>query len=205
MKRPGVKQKKTGNPEEEPDFYKISNLHPLPEKAADDSILLECTVQGGPKARMPIYTGVPSSASFPSATVAPTTTPAVAPVSVAQTPFRNPLAVATPAVVLAPAPVAVVPAVTAAPVAAPESSNCGPVAPMPSMAFPAFPAVDPAAMAQFPGFVGMDQASAAQFAAGFAMAAAYSQQHFMNSMMGQLNATTKQQPTQQSPKTDLLQ
>ncbi len=41
----------------EPDFYKISEISPVPEKADDDSIMLHCTVNGGPKARMPVYGG----------------------------------------------------------------------------------------------------------------------------------------------------
>jgi hypothetical protein len=58
MKRPGVSEKKPMDPEHEPDFYKISEMYPVPEKQAeDDSILLHCTLQHGPKARMPIYSG----------------------------------------------------------------------------------------------------------------------------------------------------
>ena len=57
MKRPGVSEKQAADPEHEPDFYKISEEHPVPEKAEDESILLQCTLQGGPKARMPIYFG----------------------------------------------------------------------------------------------------------------------------------------------------
>jgi hypothetical protein len=70
MKRPGVSQKQTADPDHEPDLYKISEMHPIPENAAagggssyDDSILLHCTLQGGPKARMPIYSGAMSAAS----------------------------------------------------------------------------------------------------------------------------------------------
>lgn len=57
MKRPGVAEKQAADPEHEPDFYKISETNPVPEKSEDESILLQCTVQGGPKARMPIYSG----------------------------------------------------------------------------------------------------------------------------------------------------
>ena len=57
MKRPGVAQKAAADAEHEPDLYNISEIHPVPEKASDDSIMLRCTVQGGPKARMPIYSG----------------------------------------------------------------------------------------------------------------------------------------------------
>jgi hypothetical protein len=57
MKRPGVSEKHASDPEHEPDFFKINEEHPVPERAADESILLQCTLQGGPKARMPIYFG----------------------------------------------------------------------------------------------------------------------------------------------------
>jgi len=62
MKRPGVAKKLPADPDHEPDLYRISELFPLPLKAADEeSILLPCTLQGGPKARMPIYSGSLSS------------------------------------------------------------------------------------------------------------------------------------------------
>lgn len=64
MKRPGVAQKQAADPDHEPDFYKISDIHPVPEKAEDDSILLDCTLRGGPKARMPIYSGALNTAKF---------------------------------------------------------------------------------------------------------------------------------------------
>ena len=57
MKRPGVAKKEAADPEHEPDFYAISELHPVPTHFEDESILLHCTIQGGPKARMPIYSG----------------------------------------------------------------------------------------------------------------------------------------------------
>ena len=55
MKRPGVSEKQAVDPDHEPDLYKISEIFPVPEKSDDESILLQCTLQGGPKARMPIY------------------------------------------------------------------------------------------------------------------------------------------------------
>lgn len=61
MKRPGVSEKQSADPEHEPDFYKIAEQHPVPDKADDESILLQCTLQGGPKARMPIYFGALTS------------------------------------------------------------------------------------------------------------------------------------------------
>jgi len=62
MKRPGVSEKRPADVDHEPDLYAISDCFPVPEKADDDSIMLECTVQGGPKARMPIYAGAILSA-----------------------------------------------------------------------------------------------------------------------------------------------
>lgn len=61
MKRPGVAQKAAADADHEPDFHRISEMHPVPEEADDESIMLKCTVQGGPKARMPVYCG-PSEA-----------------------------------------------------------------------------------------------------------------------------------------------
>lgn len=57
MKRPGIAAKVAADADHEPDFYKISEMHPVPEKADDESIMLICTLQGGPKARMPVYCG----------------------------------------------------------------------------------------------------------------------------------------------------
>lgn len=57
MKRPGVAAKAAADADHEPDFYRISEMYPVPEKAVDESIMLICTVQGGPKARMPVYFG----------------------------------------------------------------------------------------------------------------------------------------------------
>lgn len=74
MKRPGVAEKQAADPDHEPDFYKIGEAFPLPEKAPDDSILLQCTLQGGPKARMPIYLGPLSTdgqSAFPDTSAAP--------------------------------------------------------------------------------------------------------------------------------------
>jgi len=191
MKRPGIKQKKTGSPEEEPDFYKISNLHPVPVKAEDDSILLECTVQGGPKARMPIYTAVTSSSSYLPATATGSAVPAG---GVAQMPFQSSLVTSAPVASQEPIVSATAPVATATAVSPAEAKPPA----LQSMMFPTFPVIDPAAMAQLPGFASMDQAAAAQFAAGFAMAAAYSQQTFMTSMMEHMSAKKKQDEGQKT-------
>ena len=72
MKRPGVAEKGAVDVECEPDFQTISEMYPLPAATADDeSILLPCTLQGGPKARMPIYSGVYLSADKINAIRAP--------------------------------------------------------------------------------------------------------------------------------------
>lgn len=60
MRRPGVSEKHASDPDHEPDLYKISEMNPVPEKADDASIMLHCTLQAGPKARVPIYSGLAS-------------------------------------------------------------------------------------------------------------------------------------------------
>jgi hypothetical protein len=56
MKRHGVSEKQAADPGHEPDFYKISQQHPVAERGPyDDSILLPHILKDGPKARMPIY------------------------------------------------------------------------------------------------------------------------------------------------------
>jgi hypothetical protein len=62
MRRPGVSEKVNHDTDFEPDFYKISEMFPLPMKAEDETILLDCTVKGGPKARMPVFSGAYLSA-----------------------------------------------------------------------------------------------------------------------------------------------
>jgi hypothetical protein len=58
MKRPGVSKKAVADPDHEPDFYKISEMHQVPSEAAIDELtLLPSTVVGGPKARMPVHFG----------------------------------------------------------------------------------------------------------------------------------------------------
>ncbi|GKY91524.1 hypothetical protein MPSEU_000125900 [Mayamaea pseudoterrestris] len=72
MKRPGVSEKQAADPEQEPDFYKISEMYPTPEKPVeDDSVLLHFTLQHGPKARMPIYSGSYQNAVKPTLSTKP--------------------------------------------------------------------------------------------------------------------------------------
>jgi len=96
MKRPGVSQKQTSDPDHEPDLYKISEASPVPEKSDDDMMLLHCTIQGGPKARVPVQSrsaprssrqawgsppiGAPPPAPPAAAATAPVTTSAPTPV-----------------------------------------------------------------------------------------------------------------------------
>lgn len=55
MKRHGVSEKLAADPDHEPDFYRISQEQPVPERGPDDdSILLPHILMDGPKARMPI-------------------------------------------------------------------------------------------------------------------------------------------------------
>jgi len=56
MKRPGVAEKKVVDPDLEPDFYKISEIHRVPESADEESLFLQKTLESGPKARMPVVT-----------------------------------------------------------------------------------------------------------------------------------------------------
>jgi hypothetical protein len=64
MKRPGISKKQPADPDHEPDLGKISEMYPVPLKPADEeAILLPCILQGGPKARMPIYSGLSSLTS----------------------------------------------------------------------------------------------------------------------------------------------
>lgn len=84
MCRPGIANKQTIDPDHEPDLDAISELCPLPActKAAEITAIFNCTMKGGPKARMPICPeaslseSVPESStmarSAPSANEAPT-------------------------------------------------------------------------------------------------------------------------------------
>lgn len=39
----------------EPDLFRISELHPLPEQAEEEAIMLNCISQGDPQARVPVF------------------------------------------------------------------------------------------------------------------------------------------------------
>lgn len=96
MKRPGPSKKATVDPDHEPDFYKISEEWPVPEKVtlSDDMIMLPSTLMGGPKARMPVGGGGgdTTAAAMNSAMSVPTARyPFPLPsTSTASTSFKNP-------------------------------------------------------------------------------------------------------------------
>lgn len=218
MKRPGVNEKKTADPDHEPDLYKISELHPVPSNAAamDESILLECTVQGGPKARMPIYLGgsaTSNTASVMTTFAAPTTTmmaptaapghmifptATLAPEQQEMMMWKQPAVPTLAAARSSPNPTH--PSAGAAMVSAPPSPSTGAPAAMTMPAAVGHAATAPVAAGPAAvnpmAFAAIDPSAAAQFAAGFAMATAFSQQHFM-SMFQQMAQPQQQQPPQQ--------
>ena len=61
MKRPGVAQKLQANPKDEPDLYKISKVHPLPEGANKESVILFSTISGGLKTFLSIGSNPPEA------------------------------------------------------------------------------------------------------------------------------------------------
>lgn len=206
MKRPGVAEKKAADPDHEPDLYKISEEHPVPQKAEDDSVLLHSTLEGGPKARMPIYWGSTMTPAGMAPSIVhqpPVATSAMAPNDqVAFQGFQQSMAASEKQVVQKPAsPMSISPTASPPTVAKPMAmpsflavpSATGPSAPLqltpqPANGFAALAAANQMAfqMPQMPG-MGMNAAATAQFAAGFAAATAFSQQHFSN-VLGSLAA-----------------
>jgi len=70
MKRPGIAKKVTGDPEHEPDLSHISELHPVPEAKADETVLLPCALVTRPKALAPaVPEAYPVQAMAPSPSV----------------------------------------------------------------------------------------------------------------------------------------
>ena len=63
MKRPAKSQKETLPTTNEPDFYKISEMYPIPDRPDAETLILMSTMQVGPHARMPILTRGHSSTS----------------------------------------------------------------------------------------------------------------------------------------------
>lgn len=211
MKRPGVNQKKTADPEHEPDLYAISEENPVPEKNDDDSVLLHCTVQNGPRARMPIYTGpvgmanphtqqgmtssmmqqnMPTNApsmpdSKPQAMCISPLTTTEAPKQAVQMPMVMPSFFTMPTPTAPPA-AAMVPATAQAVPAAPQANS-----------FAAFQHMAAMQSAMPANMMTMNATAASQFAAGFAAATAFSQQHFSTMLMAQQQHQQQQQQVQQ--------
>jgi len=210
MKRPGVAKKLPADPDHEPDLAKISELYPVPLEPADkEAILLPCVLQGGPKARMPIYSGLSSSTTAPATTwkMAPEESKKVAAANVVKpqvpqwTPrdqevfqsFGQSLGMSNaPQMPAAPKPAPPTPAaqpnVAAAPqpmVQLPANSVAAPK-PVSTLSAANNLAFDPAAMMQ-----------QAQFAAGFAAAAAMMQSFQQMGQFQQQQMAQQQQQQQQ--------
>jgi hypothetical protein len=80
MKRKPVTLKKhVTDAQHEPDLFKISEHKPVPERSLTEDSILHCTLQGGPKARMPIFQSrhhySTKSVSSPSHYAAPSNNP----------------------------------------------------------------------------------------------------------------------------------
>lgn len=193
MKRPGVSKKPASDPDHEPDLYRISELHPLPEKAKEDVLMHDCTLQGGPKARMPIYSGnVLSTSTSTFARNASSLTPRD---QHALSAFEQSLGAAESSGNLQPAP-----AVPTA-IGIPATSFAAPAA-MPvgfPLNFAAFGTEKQSPLAAANELAAAFQASqaASQFAAGFAAAAALSQHQFKTLLDS--FAAAQPNPEQQAP------
>lgn len=191
MKRPGVSEKQAADPDHEPDLYKISEEFPVPEKAAgDDSVLLQCTLEGGPKARMPIYSGALFSASKTTngyVSTGPKPTPRdqhtldafQMSLGASESLFKNANAPGPAAAQIEPVTLPATSLLTPAPFALPATGdkNMSPLAMANQLAF-AQPNISAAIQAS---------SAASQFAAGFAAATALSHQQFQ-AMLGSLAA-----------------
>jgi hypothetical protein len=195
MKRPGVSEKVAVDVDHEPDFYKISAISPVPEKADDDSIMLHCTVNGGPKARMPVYCG---GANTTGAVTANATVPATTTTSIQEqaflASFQQALASAdkqqqaNPALLMQNAFAA--------------SNAFAAQAPAPAAATGLqFASIAPATQQQQPNAAA--QAAASQFAAGFAAATALSSSHLRNVFEQALATSPQFQPLQPQPQVAL--
>lgn len=195
MKRPGVSEKTAIDVDHEPDFYKISDLSPVPEKADDDSIMLHCTVKGGPKARMPVYCGGASMTDATNANVSPPpkmTSNLQEQAFLAA--FQQALATANSSQQASPS------------CNAPLMQNpLAQVATNPFVQAPATPAALPFAVPQ-QQINAAAQAAASQFAAGFAAATALNSGHLRN-VLGQalMTGTPQFQVQQQQPQVSTQQ
>lgn len=191
MKRPGVSEKQAADPDHEPDLYKISEEFPVPEKlGGDDSVMLQCTLEGGPKARMPIYSGALYSASKTSngyVSTAPKPTPRdqhtldafQMSLGASENLFKNMYTTGPSATQIEPVNLPATSLLTPTPFTLPTAGdkNMSPLAMANQLAF-AQPNISAAIQAS---------SAASQFAAGFAAATALSHQQFQ-AMLGSLAA-----------------
>lgn len=187
MKRPAVSEKQAADPDHEPDFFKISEEKPVPDRPVDDSILLKCVLEGGPKARMPIYQG-----NYSSKSCLLTSSPSAPLVAAPHSSYPNQMTHAPVTLQLTLPQSVYVPAFNGQdPIHASRSSPtaCS-QAPAPLTQFqhhlstPSLTSIDSTGQVSpilnpltvMPPSLQADPAAAAQFAAGFAAAAALSQQ-----------------------------
>jgi HSF-type DNA-binding len=212
MKRPGPNEKKTADPYHEPDLYKISEEHPVPEKADDDAILLNSTLQGGPKARVPVYWGSTMSATANAAPCLIESAQATTPTDqMAFSAFQRAMGASELQVISNQAPISPMqvspqtasskPMVTSIPsfLAFPVATSTHSVPPMPQgNHFAALAAANQMAL-QIPT---MNVAAASHFAAGFAAATAFTQQHYsamVSSMQQSMHQHAQQTQQVQQP------
>ena len=174
MKRPGVAEKKLVDPDLEPDFYKISEMLPVPGAADEESIFLQKTLQSGPKARMPIITGhfknKSSSNNSDAVSVSSSEDTTVAPTTVSPQPSTTMPPTSTVSTRRDSLDVPSMPAIAEATVT-PEGHDKNAAVVNPLLFQMPMPALD-----------GKDSAASSSFAAGFAAATAHYQQHFFNMM-----------------------
>ena len=174
MKRPGVAEKKLVDPDLEPDFYKISELLPVPGSADEESIFIQKTLQSGPKSRMPIITGhfkTLSTSNKPASdavSVSSSEDAAATPTSVSP---NSPHMMSHPTTTRRESfDLPTMPAITETTTTPEGQSRDTPVT-NPLLFQMPMPTMD-----------GKDSAASSSFAAGFAAATAHYQQHFYNMM-----------------------
>lgn len=216
MMRPKVAEKVSADPSQEPDLYKISELHPLPDKLEDEAILLQCTLQGGPRARVPIYSGPLANltaASLPKADafqLPPRDQLALGSfqqsVSASENSIKLAAIVPQTAAVAPPSAVMPLPSFLHAPpaqmlpMAGPPASTFSALAAANQLSMQAAPPATTSAVAA----AALSAQAASQFAAGFAAATAFSQHQF-RSILGNLAAVQQQQQHHQQPPPNGLQ
>ena len=170
MKRPGVAEKKLVDPDLEPDFYKISELLPVPGTADEESIFLQKTLQSGPKSRMPIITGHFKTSSTSNQLASDTVS-----VSSSEDTASAPTSVSPPSPHMMSHPT---PSFDFSTMPAIGESNVTPEGQVRDT-----PVANPLLFQMpIPTMDGKDSAASSSFAAGFAAATAHYHQHFYNMM-----------------------